>query len=335
MRTGHGMGLWARTRDWVGKLLARPAPGRWLDGHVTAWRGWLGFRPWVLPRRHYRLYVPHGWSKDVPAPLVVLLHGCRQDPDAFARGTRIEAAADRAGILVLMPDQKDAANPWRCWNWFDGRTWRGQGEAAIVAAMIEKLLRKTGADRARVVVAGMSSGAALAAVLGVRHPALVRGVVAHAGLACGAAASAFTAISAMRRGPESDVAAIAREARRAAGGAVRVPLVAVQGRDDEVVAPLHAAALARQYLALNGVEVPAGAATSLPPPTRTVHDTPLPAHAVRTRVWERDGVELVRLVEVDGLGHAWSGGDPALPYHAAGPPDATAMLADWAVALPR
>ncbi|HET6802878.1 MAG TPA: PHB depolymerase family esterase, partial [Casimicrobiaceae bacterium] len=124
------MRLWARAKEWIRRLFGRPlAPGRWLEGHAFSWHGILGYRPWVFPRRHFRLYVPRGWSRAKRTPLVVLIHGCKQSPDEFARGTRIAAAADRAGFLVLMPDQKDSANSYRCWNWFDHRTAGGTGEA--------------------------------------------------------------------------------------------------------------------------------------------------------------------------------------------------------------
>jgi len=188
------------------------------------------------------------------------------------------------------------------------------------------VLRRYRADPARVVAAGISSGAGLAAILGVRFPGLVRGVMAHSGIACGAAASAFTALTVMKLGPETDVAVIAAEARRHAGTNAPVRLLAVQGRDDAVVASRNAAALARQYLALNGVDVPGGAATTLPPPDRDATD---PARVVRVREWSRDGRPLVRLVEVEGLGHAWGGGDATLPYNDASAPDATAMLESW------
>jgi poly(3-hydroxybutyrate) depolymerase len=35
---------------------------------------------------------------------------------------------------------------------------------------------------------------------------------------------------------------------------------------------------------------------------------------------------IVRLVEVTGLAHAWSGGDASLPYNDASAPDATALV---------
>lgn len=323
------MRLWTRTKEWVGRWFARPQPGRWLEGHGSSWHGLVAFRPWVFPRRRYRLYIPTGWSGGQSSPLIALLHGCRQTPDDFAQGARIAAAADRAGALVLMPDQKDGANPWRCWNWFDGRTARGKGEAAIVAAMIARVARRFGVDRERVTVAGMSSGAALAAVIGLRHPQRVARVFAHSGLACGAAASAFTAITVMRRGPETDVVQIAREAR-AEAGAARVALVVLHGADDDVVARLNAEALVRQYLAFDGIAVPAGANSTLPPPDHAAHDAPHPLRTVHTRDWRRDGLAVARLVEIGGLGHAWSGGDDAQPFNDPAPPDATQMLVDFA-----
>jgi len=322
--------LWSRIKARVGGWLGRPAPfGRWVKGGAWSLRGFIGTQPLVLPRRRFRLYVPRGWAKGNAAPLVALIHGCKQTSDEFARGTRIEALADRAGVLVLMPRQKRTANPYRCWNWFDRRTAEGKGEAAIVAAMIRRVLHRYRADPARVVAAGMSSGAGLAAILGLRFPGLVRGVLAHSGIACGAATSALTALAVMKRGPETDVAAMAAEARRASGTGAPVRLLVVQGGDDEVVATRNAAALARQFLALNGVDVPGGAATTLPAPDRDERDATDQLRVVRTREWSRDARPLVRLVEVDGLGHAWSGGDAALPFNDARPPDATAMLGAW------
>ena len=329
-------GIWARFSEPILRWFRpTPAPGRWIEGRAFTWQGFIGFRPWTIPRREFRLYIPRGYSRWRRAPLVVLLHGCKQTGAELAQGTRITALADTRGLLVLMPEQPDAANPYRCWNWFDARTARGRGEAAIVAAMIRKVSRRWRADAARVVVAGMSAGAALAAIMGVRHPKLVRAVISHSGIACGAASSAFTALAVMRGGPETDVARIASSARTAFAGELTVPLLAIQGSVDDVVAPRHGAALARQYLALNGVPVPAGSASALPPADLDTRDATTMPHIVRTREWHRNGRPLVRLVEIEWLGHAWSGGDPALPFNDGAPPDATAMIGDWIGALSR
>lgn len=321
--------LWTRTRDWFARLFRRePIPGRFEPGSALSLRGMVGTAPFVWPSRDYLVYVPRDRSRWRRAPLVVLLHGCRQTPEEIAQGTRIAAYADRAGCVVLLPRQKDHANPWRCWNWFESRTAAGKGEAAIVAAQIRRVRRRYRIDRRRVLVAGISAGGALAAVLGVRYPNLVRGVAVHSGLACGAASSPLAALDVMKRGPDRDVEAIASDARTDADRDVRVPLLAVQGAEDPIVAPRNAVALVRQYLRLNGHPAVDGGAdkAALPPPDaeRTVvHDS---GRAETVREWRQGGRLVARYVSIAGLGHAWSGGDAALAYNDASPPDATALV---------
>jgi poly(3-hydroxybutyrate) depolymerase len=103
-------------------------------------------------------------------------------------------------------------------------------------------------------------------------------------------------------------------------------MMVVHGRHDDVVALRHAAALARQYLARNGLDVPGGPDTALPDPDHVRHEVPVRGKSFHLREWERDGRLAVRLVEVDDLGHAWSGGDGRFAFHEAGGPDVTAMI---------
>ncbi|CAG0962787.1 hypothetical protein BURK1_00802 [Burkholderiales bacterium] len=321
------MGVWTRIKETLARWFRlESSPGRYVAGAAFAWRGWLSTNPTVWPRRKYLLYVPKGASRFRAMPLIVLLHGCKQTPEDIARGTRVAALADRLGSYVLLPRQKASANPYGCWNWFDEATARGRGEAEIVAAMMRKATRWRRTDARRTAAMGMSAGAALAAILGVRHGDRIRAVVSVAGIACGAAASPFAALTVMKRGPETDVAAIGRDAIRAEGdGSRRTPLLAIHGRADDVVASRNAAALVRQFLARNGADVPGGSESTLPDPDHARHESPLRGHGFRVREWEADGELLARLVEVDDLGHAWSGGDATLPFHDRAGPDATAL----------
>ena len=332
------LSLWQRTKSWIARLLRREvAPGHFESHAKFALHGWLAGMPFVWPRREYLVYVPRGWSRWKRAPLLVLCHACKQTPEEIAEATRMTALADQQGWLILLPRQKESANPWHCWNWFDLRTAEGNGEAAIVAAQIETVVRHYRVDARRVLVAGMSAGGALAAVLGIRHAGLVHAAIVHSGLACGAAASPMTALGVMKRGPDTDVERIASDARRTASTehaeALRVPLLALHGDDDDIVAPRNAIALVRQYLRLNGypvIESPIVSGAVLPTADAESRETGVDGRTTTTRDW-RVGEKLVaRLVTVTGLGHAWSGGDSKFPYNDAHAPDATTLIGTFA-----
>lgn len=122
----------------------------------------------------YRLYVP---PVDVaclsPAPLLVMLHGCGQSADDFATGTRMNALARDAGVMVLYPEQTQRANAQNCWNWFKSQHQRrGSGEPELLATLTRKVMSDYAADPQRVYVAGLSAGGAMAAILGHRYPEL-------------------------------------------------------------------------------------------------------------------------------------------------------------------
>ncbi|HEX8904422.1 MAG TPA: PHB depolymerase family esterase, partial [Longimicrobiaceae bacterium] len=65
--------------------------------------------------RRYKLFVPAHLDAMRRVPLVVMLHGCTQDPDDFARGTRFNQLAAEAGVLVAWPEQKAEHQVQKCW----------------------------------------------------------------------------------------------------------------------------------------------------------------------------------------------------------------------------
>src|SRR5687767_13454298 len=269
----------AQPQPAVRKLLARlaallrrprPAPGRFSLGRKSALHGVLSFSlapPW----REYLLYLPRNMQAIKRPSLVVWIHGCRQEPEAFAGGTRIARYADERGFVVLLPRQTRMANSQLCWNWFDRRTAAGNGETAIVGAQTAEVIEKFGIDPGRVYVAGLSSGASLAATLALRMPKVFAAAALHSGVPCGAAFDAHDAGRVMEQGPRDGRAdALAVEARAAAGPKARMPALVIQGAADDAVAPLNSEHLVRQFVLFNGGELAPGA-TLAPTVTRAVH----------------------------------------------------------------
>ena len=274
------------------------------------------------PWREYLLYLPRGFEAIRRPPLVVWIHGCRQEPEAFAAGTRIARLADARGFVALLPRQSRMANSERCWNWFDRRTAAGNGETAIVAAQAEEVIEKFGIDPARVYLAGLSSGATLAATLALRRQDLFSAVAIHSGLPPGAAFDAHDAGRAMADGPRDErTDAFALEARAAAGPSARMPALILQGSADTTVAPVNADYLVRQFVLFNGGDLPSGSA--LPPTlTRAVHPR---AHGYIMSEYSAGRRLAARLLTIPGLGHAWSGGDSSLEFFDERYPDATEL----------
>ena len=130
-------------------------------------------------QREYKLYVPPQ-AGERPLPLIVMLHGCTQNPDDFAVGTRMNDASRRQGCFVLYPAQSQQANPQRCWNWFKhSHQQRGRGEPALLAAMTRHVMARHDIDAHRVYVAGLSAGGAMATILGEAYPDLYAAVGVH------------------------------------------------------------------------------------------------------------------------------------------------------------
>ena len=226
----------------LGALLRRrpPAPGRFSLGRKSSLHGMLSVAM-APPWREYLLYLPRNFETIERPALVVWIHGCRQEPEAFAGGTRIARYADERGFVVLLPRQTRMANSERCWNWFDRRTARGLGEAAIVAAQTTEVIEKFGVDPGRVYLAGLSSARASRRRSRCACRISSAAVAFHSGVPCGAASDTHDAGRVMAEGPlDQRTDALALEARAAAGANARLPALVIHGSEDPTVAPANA-----------------------------------------------------------------------------------------------
>jgi len=217
-----------------------------------------------------------------------------------------------------------------CWNWFDPSTAAGYGEAAIVLAQIAEIRKQYRVQKKQIYVAGMSSGAALAAVLAVRHPERFRGVAIHSGVPCGAATSAWTAQHALRSGPSTAVERIAlAENARAPRGALPLPALIIHGDQDARVDAQNANRLVSQFLALNGDQRGLDGA-GLPAPDEQRHFLDTGQNSLcDLSTYRHGGRTVVQYLTVPGLDHAWSGGDSAYVFNSSRGPDATSVVLDF------
>ena len=255
--------------------------------------------------RGYALYVPPGLRPDAPAPLLMLLHGCTQTPAEFAAATRFNALADRQGVVLVYPQQTQAANLNRCWNWFEPRHQsRIAGEPAILAGIVRSLLadRRFTLDPSRIYVAGISAGGGMASTLGATFPDVFAAVGVHSGPPFKSATGGREALSAMAG--RTELPSLGEIPARELG---LPPMVVFQGDRDHTLRPATATQLTTQWLTV------AAAAHGPDDPRRVVRTrTSTTATGARaasvTRWYSARGRTVLESWLVDGLGHAWSGG---------------------------
>jgi poly(hydroxyalkanoate) depolymerase family esterase len=261
--------------------------------------------------RRYRLYVPASASNGLQG-LVVMLHGCTQNPEDFAVGTGMNTLAEEHRLLVAYPAQTNGDNSMACWNWFrPGDQVRGAGEPAIIAGLTESLRDEFGVPRDRVFVAGLSAGGAMAAIMAETYPDLYAAAGIHSGLAYGSANDVMSAFSAMQ-----GQAAVQRRPGRAADTGEGAPRVIVfHGSGDATVHPS------------NVDRIIAGLRDAAVRVERSQHPA-VGAGRAHTRTVARriDGAAAYETWMVDGAPHAWFGGDPSGSYTDPKGPDASAEM---------
>jgi poly(hydroxyalkanoate) depolymerase family esterase len=259
-------------------------------------------------------------------PLVVMLHGCHQSATQFAQGTRMNHLAEAKGFAVLYPQQSVTVQAQRCWRWYDRTTQEGGAETDALASLVGSVCERYPIDRRRIYACGLSAGAGMAAILALNHPELIAAVALHSGPVFGAGHSPIGALHVMRHGAaaHADAAISGLLMRRPAAPLPPMPALLIQGEDDQVVDPVNQRQLARQWLQLNGL--PAGPATrvAVKPAGRGGSRN---AHEIHDYLVGRKVV--LRVVRILGLGHAWSGGDPAHAFNAKAGPDASRMVLDF------
>lgn len=247
----------------------------------------------------YRLYIPPASVSN--GSLLVMLHGCTQEATDFSTGTAMNTLARDAGYTVLYPSQSSSANPNRCWNWFvPVHQQRDGGEPALLSALTQSICAQQGLDPARVFVAGLSAGGAMALILAEEFPDIYAGVGVHSGLATGLANSTAQALRAMSNGgtpaPLNPTT-------------LHRPTLVIHCEQDRTVNAQNAGVIVErcldQYRQQNSGEEP----------VYECHEEAAGKHMAQRHDYRNRGDEIVcRHLQLSSIGHAWSGGDTRGSY---------------------
>lgn len=294
--------LLARLRVWLDVRLGLWR-GQWRRGRIAVPDAKLFPGPFGTTHWSYALYCPRALRDDEEAPLVLLLHGCKQRALGFAEASGWRQAADARRFRLLCPEQRQRANVYRCWNWFVPAAQRGEGELALMRALLDETAGRVSVSTTAVV--GLSAGGGMAALLAFHAADRVHAAVAVAAPPLLGRVSAQDPLDVLKHGLKTSPALALNGAARPA------PLLIVHGRADAIVAARCAEQLAEQALrahersgaALDPAES-SGAADALAPA--------MPGIVIEEH---RQGGRLqLRVALISDLPHAWSGGSGGHPY---------------------
>ena len=267
------------------------------------------FERGVYNGKPYKLYVPSSYDEYVETPLIVMLHGCTQNPDDFAAGTEMNAIAEREGFFVLYPEQPMSANIRHCWNWFEtNHQARGIGEPAIIAGMVHKVKNEYSVDEERVYVGGLSAGGAMSVIMGATYPDLFTAIGVVAGLEYKAATNLVEATSAMLNGgPDPTIQG--ERAFQAMGAYARVvPVIVFHGADDWTVRPINGEQVVKQWIETNNLVYDGEDYISDTPAETIEHEVPNKRNYTQHKYQNTKSQTIIESYIIHGMGHAWPGG---------------------------
>ena len=255
--------------------------------------------------RQYLVHLPNGKTSRRARPLLLVLHGCRQDHRDIQAISGFDRLSDQHRFLVAYPfvtSYRGLRNR-NCWGWwFDREIHAGAGEVEDLWQIVEEIKREYPVDERRIFVTGLSSGAGMAVAMMVAHAGRIAAGAAVAGVPYAERASAVR--HAFNQHPRSrPVADIVAEMRAELGPDRKpAPLKVVHSSQDDKVLIESAQTLRDSWGQCLGVD------TARPAQLRQGRDG--------ATAWEHScyldngGQATIETLFLEGPGHGWYGGDP-------------------------
>ena len=324
MRTRTNPPLWLRVLPAVALLTLSSASSAW-DGTLTRHTFENGNHT-----RDYLVYVPPDLEPD-PA-MILYLHGCSQDADDVAVGTRFNDEADARGFVMVYPEQNTTPNQSQgnglgCWNWFrpDHQN-RGQGEPSTIAGITQLVASTHGVDPRRIYIHGGSAGADMAVVMAANYPDLYAALGALAGCPFQSCTDETGELAYLAMGEH----------------ARPLPVFVVQGTADTTNPYAAGTALVQQWLGTNDFADDGllnNSVSRLPESTDGYSSAEGNGFAYDVEHYadsdaESEDCSILDYWIIQGMGHTYPSGDPDGSFTTPNGPDVTAAAADFFLAHP-
>jgi poly(hydroxyalkanoate) depolymerase family esterase len=255
--------------------------------------------------RHYVVHVPRAKLISQARPLVVVLHGCRQNNRDIQTITDFNRLSDRYGFIVAYPfiTSYRGLRFENCWGWwFDREIHGGAGEVEDLWQIVEDIKLNYSINERRIHVTGLSSGAGMAVAMMVAHADKIASGSAVAGVPYAEKQQAVQHIF-NKKARNKPIAKIAAAMRAEMGEKQRtVPLKIVHSRDDKTLDIQSAQNLRDSWGECFSID------TSQPYTTA--------CGRTGSADWEynvyRDtnSNPVIETLFLDGPGHGWYGGNP-------------------------
>ena len=278
--------------------------------------------------RQYIVHLPSGYQPGRASPLLMVLHGCKQNHETIQRESGFDLLADREGFIVVYPfiTRYDGLRDSNCWGfWFDNEIHAGAGEVEDLWAVIEAVAADFQVDPQRIHVTGLSSGGAMAVAVMVAHSERIASGASTAGLAYGETAGSVPRqcnVTGVLKSPAASAAAMDLEM---GAGKREVPLFIVHSLNDCTVNVQAARNLRDAW----GITFAAATGSPEFRDSGVTKGTPWTLE----RYAGNEGRTLVQTLWVEGLAHGWYGGANG-QYAFADAPDTAELMWEFFASHP-
>ena len=231
-------------------------------------------------------------TKVAPQTIVVLLHGCTQNAEKFAKQSGFLGLAQQHNFILLLPQQSKKNNIKGCFNWFStADNAKEAGELLSIKNMLLTLKQQFFIDTSY--IAGFSAGGAMTAALLAHYPELFSGGAVVGGIPYPCADGLIKAIACMRNGPALSAIKLAELVKNKQNNTViHWPnLLVIIGDTDKIVNPKNGRYLAQQWQQLKGL---------------AQSETHKKEH-LATTLWRNNQQQVeIELIEIANFGHSFS-----------------------------